>query len=152
VNPPFARRASFGFIRQLSIWLGFAPAELHVLLRLRRHADHVLHDSRRNVRDLIWSFCHTCFFGKGRHMARPHIPNMDDIKSLANEEIRFYALAGVVMSLGAGLELAYFDLFERATKINQDIGASVFYQVLNASTRREMANAAVSGTLAGNRS
>lgn len=83
-------------------------------------------------------------------MARPHIPNMSDIKSLANKEIRFYALAGAIMSLAAGLELAYFDLFERATKINRDIGASFFYLILNASTRRDMTNAAVSGTLTGN--
>jgi hypothetical protein len=80
-------------------------------------------------------------------MATPHIPNINNIKSLANEEIRFYALAGAIMSLGAGLELAYFDLFERATKINRDIAASFFYLVLNASTRRDMADAAVSGVL-----
>ena len=54
------------------------------------------------------------------------------------------------MSLAAGLELAYFDLFERATKINRDMGASFFYLILNASTRRDMTNAAVSRTLTGN--
>jgi hypothetical protein len=83
-------------------------------------------------------------------MPRPHIPNLDDIRSLANEEIRFYALAGAIMSLAAGLELAYFDVFERATKINRDTAASFFYQVLNASTRRDMTNAAVCRVLDGN--
>ena len=75
-------------------------------------------------------------------MPRPHIPNLDDIKS-ANEEIRFYALAGAIMSLAAGLELTYFDVFERATKINRDLAASIFYRILNAATRRDMTNAAV---------
>jgi len=83
-------------------------------------------------------------------MARPHIPNVNDIKSLPNDEIRFYALVGAIMSLAAGLELAYFDLFERATKINRDTGASFFYLILNASTRRDMTHVAVSGALVGN--
>jgi hypothetical protein len=83
-------------------------------------------------------------------MQRPHVPNLDDLKSLANEEIRFYALAGAIMSLAAGLELAYFDVFERATKINRDIAASFFYRILNASTRRDMTNAAVCRVLDGN--
>jgi hypothetical protein len=83
-------------------------------------------------------------------MPRPHIPNLDDIKSLLNEEIRFYALAGAIMSLAAGLELAYFDVFERATKIKRDTAASFFYKVLSASTRRDMTNAAVCGALDGN--
>jgi hypothetical protein len=83
-------------------------------------------------------------------MAKPHVPNLDDLKSLPNEEIRFYALAGAIMSLAAGLELAYFDVFERATKIDRDTTASFFYQVLSASTRREMTNAAVRRVLDGN--
>lgn len=83
-------------------------------------------------------------------MPRPHVPNVDDLKSLANGEIRFYAVAGAIMSLAAGLELAYFDVFERATKINRDIAASFFYQILNASTRRDMTNAAVCRVLDGN--
>jgi hypothetical protein len=85
-----------------------------------------------------------------RRMPRPHVPNLDDLKSLPNEEIRFYALAGAIMSLAAGLELAYFDVFERATKINRDLAASFFYKILNASTRREMTNAAVCRVLDGN--
>jgi hypothetical protein len=83
-------------------------------------------------------------------MPRPHIPNLNDIKSVANEEIRFYAVAGAIMSLAAGLELAYFDVFERATKINRDTAASFFYLILNASTRRDMTNAAVCRALDGN--
>jgi soluble lytic murein transglycosylase-like protein len=82
-------------------------------------------------------------------MPKPHIPNLDDIKS-ANEEIRFYALAGAIMSLAAGLELTYFDVFERATKINRDLAASIFYRILNARTRRDMTNAAVQRALDGN--
>jgi hypothetical protein len=81
---------------------------------------------------------------------KPHVPNLDDIKSLPNEEIRFYALAGAIMSLAAGLELAYFDVFERAANINRDTAASFFYQVLSASTRRDMTNAAVCRVLDGN--
>jgi len=83
-------------------------------------------------------------------MAKPHIPSMADIKSLANEEIRFYALAGAIMSLAAGLELSYFDLFERVTKINRDTAARFFYLIMNASTHRDMANVAVSDALVGN--
>ena len=83
-------------------------------------------------------------------MPRPHIPNLNGIKSVADGEIRFYALAGAIMSLAAGLELAYFDVLERATKINRDTAASFFYMVLNASTRRDMANAAVCRVLNGN--
>jgi hypothetical protein len=79
-------------------------------------------------------------------MAKPHIPNLSDIKSLPNEEIRFYALAGAIMSLAAGLELSYFDLFERATRIKRDTAARVFYLITNASTHRDMANAVVSDT------
>ena len=82
-------------------------------------------------------------------MARPHIPNMNDIKSLPNEEIRFYALAGAIMSLAAGLELAYVDLFECAAKINRDIDVSSFYPNLKAFKRRDKTNAAVLGALAG---
>ena len=82
-------------------------------------------------------------------MPKPHIPNLDDIKS-ANEEIRFYALAGAIMSLAAGLELTYFDVFERATKINRDLAASIFYRISNTSTRRDMTNAAVQRALEGN--
>jgi soluble lytic murein transglycosylase-like protein len=81
-------------------------------------------------------------------MQTPHIPNLGDIKS-ANEEIRFYALAGAIMSLAAGLELSYFDVFERATKINRDLAASIFYRILNTSTRRDMTNAAVQRALEG---
>jgi hypothetical protein len=83
-------------------------------------------------------------------MPRSHVPNLDDIKSLANEEIRFYALAGAIMSLAAGLELAYFDVFERATKINRDLAASFFYKIFSAWTRREMTDAAVRRVLEGN--
>jgi hypothetical protein len=54
------------------------------------------------------------------------------------------------MSLSAGPELAYFDVFERATKINRDTAASFFYKVSNASTRRDMTNAALCRALDGN--
>jgi hypothetical protein len=47
-------------------------------------------------------------------MATPHIPDLDAIRALPNPEIKFYAIIGAVMSLGAGLELAYFDVFEKA--------------------------------------
>jgi soluble lytic murein transglycosylase-like protein len=82
-------------------------------------------------------------------MQTPHIPNLGDIKS-ANEEIRFYALAGAIMSLAAGLELTYFDVFERATKINRELAASFFYKIWSASTRRDIADAAVQRALDGN--
>jgi hypothetical protein len=81
-------------------------------------------------------------------MQTPHIPNLGVIKS-ANEEIRFYALAGAIMSLAAGLELTYFDVFERATKINRELAASFFYKRWSASTRRDIADAAVQRALDG---
>lgn len=37
----------------------------------------------------------------------PHVPNIADIKSLPNAEIRFYALSGAIMSLAANLELRF---------------------------------------------
>jgi hypothetical protein len=54
------------------------------------------------------------------------------------------------MSLAAGLELAYFDVSDRAIKINRDTAASFFYLILSASTRRNMTNAAVCRALDGN--
>jgi hypothetical protein len=83
-------------------------------------------------------------------MARPHIPDTNAIRSLVNNaEIRFYALAGAIISLAAGLELIYFDLFERATRLLHDTAARNFYQVSSATARRDMAKAAVSSMIAG---
>jgi len=61
-----------------------------------------------------------------------------------------FGLAGAIMSLAAGLELTYFDVFERATKINRELAASFFYKIWSASTRRDIADAAVQRALDGN--
>src|ERR1700730_12499829 len=61
-----------------------------------------------------------------------------------------FGLAGAIMSLAAGLELTYFDVFERATKINRELAASFFYKKWSASTRRDIADAAVQRALDGN--
>jgi hypothetical protein len=76
-------------------------------------------------------------------MTTPHIPNLNAIRALPNPEIKFYAIIGAVMSLGAGLELAYFDIFEKATRLDQKMAASIFYKVRNTGTRREIADTAM---------
>ena len=76
-------------------------------------------------------------------MATPHIPDLVSIRALPNSEIKFYAILGAVMSLGAGLELAYFDVFEKATRLDRKMAASLFYKILNTSTRRDMADVAM---------
>jgi hypothetical protein len=77
------------------------------------------------------------------HMATPHNPNLSAVQALPNPEIKFYAIIGAVMSLGTGLELAYFDVFEKATRLDQKMAASIFYKILNTSTRRDVADIAM---------
>lgn len=80
-------------------------------------------------------------------MPDPHIPNLDAISALPDKEIQFYAAVGAVMSLHAGLEQDYFYIFEQATKLERGRAARIFYEVRNASTRREMADHAIRPTL-----
>jgi hypothetical protein len=82
-------------------------------------------------------------------MATPHIPDLDSIRALPNQEIKFYAIIGAVISLGAGLELAYFDVFEKATSLDRKMAASIFYEVRNTSTRRDIADKAMHCALDG---
>jgi hypothetical protein len=82
-------------------------------------------------------------------MATPHIPDLDYIRALPNQEVKFYAIIGAVISLGAGLELAYFDVFERATRLDRKMAASLFYEVRNTSTRRDIADKAMHCALDG---
>lgn len=46
-------------------------------------------------------------------MAKPHILDLNTVRTLSNPEIKFYAVIGAVMSLGAELELAYFECSRR---------------------------------------
>ena len=80
-------------------------------------------------------------------MAKPHFPNLAALRKLPDVEIRFYAVIGAVMSLTAALEIAYFDVFRKATKLQKEIAAAIFYQVLNTSTRRDMAGNALAQAL-----
>jgi hypothetical protein len=82
-------------------------------------------------------------------MATPHIPDLVSILALPNQEIKFYAIIGAVISLGAGLELAYFDVFEKATGLDRKMAASIFYGVRNTSTRRDIADKAMRCALDG---
>jgi hypothetical protein len=76
-------------------------------------------------------------------MAAPHIPDLVSILALPNPEIKFYAIIGAVISLGAGLELAYFDVFEKATRLDRKMAASIFYKIKNTGTRRDVADIAM---------
>jgi hypothetical protein len=82
-------------------------------------------------------------------MADQHVPDLNAIRTLPNPEIKFYATIGAVISLGAALELAYFDVFEKATKLNQTMAASIFYEVKNTSARRDIADSAMRVALHG---
>jgi hypothetical protein len=80
-------------------------------------------------------------------MATPHIPNLSAIKTVEDPEVAFYAVVGAAMSLAANLELSYFRVFYGATGLAKASAARVFYAVRNASTRRDMADAAIRPTL-----
>lgn len=46
-------------------------------------------------------------------MARHHIPDLAALEALPNQEIKFYAIVGAVISLSAALELASLDVYQR---------------------------------------
>lgn len=72
-------------------------------------------------------------------MARPHIPDLVNIRALESDEIKFYAVIGAAVSLTAGLELALFDVFEKATGLGHIIAAKIFYGTQNTGARRDIA-------------
>jgi len=79
--------------------------------------------------------------------AKSHIPNVAAITALKDREIAFLAATGAAMSLAAGLEVSYFRVFQKAVNLAEPVAARVFYAVMNASTRRDMADAAIRPTL-----
>lgn len=76
-------------------------------------------------------------------MNEPHRPNLDAIQVLANKEIQFYAVAGVVVSLAGTLEATLFDIFHKGSGLDRDLALEIFFKVKIAPYRREMADAAM---------
>jgi len=83
-------------------------------------------------------------------MAHPHIPDLAAIDALPNLEIRFYAILGAAISLSAGLELTYLDIFILGERIHPKAAAKVFYETapkakpMNAAKQRDRALNAMS--------
>jgi hypothetical protein len=80
-------------------------------------------------------------------MIKSHMPSMAALEAVEDPEVAFYAVAGAAMSLAANLELSYFRTFFAAVGLAEGAAARVFYAVRNASTRRDMADAAIRPTL-----
>lgn len=80
-------------------------------------------------------------------MTEAHIPSIAALEAVQDPEVAFYAVVGAAMSLAANLELSYFRVFYAAAGLGQETAARVFYAVRNASTRRDMADAAIRSKL-----
>jgi len=80
-------------------------------------------------------------------LIRPYVPDLNELSKLS-DEFRLYAIIGVLMSLSAGFELAYFELFRKASGMNADLARKVFYKVRSDEARQGMAEAAVQHHLA----
>ncbi len=76
-------------------------------------------------------------------MAKHHIPRLGAIQTLPNKEIRFYATVGAAISLAAGLELSFLDIFQKATGMDRELAALIMYNNRNASYRRDAADVAM---------
>ncbi len=82
-------------------------------------------------------------------MNRPHIPNLDIIRALPNTEVKFYAIVGAAISLTAALELAFYDIFEKATGLARPMAGKIFYGTTALAARRDIAFAVMDLRLAG---
>jgi hypothetical protein len=82
-------------------------------------------------------------------LSHPHLPDLHAIRSSDNQEMRFYAIVGAVISLGGALEVACFEIFRHALGLSEKHGASIFYKVESPSGRRDTAEAAMSAHLEG---
>lgn len=76
-------------------------------------------------------------------MAGHHVPDLDAIQQLPNQEIRFYATIGAAISLASALELSFLDIFQKATGLDRGLCAQIMYNNRNASYRRDAANVAM---------
>ncbi len=80
-------------------------------------------------------------------MPRPHIPDLAAIEALPNQQIRFYAIVGAVISLTAGLEMALLDVFVKGLNIRRDTASVLLFKAKNSSLQRDMATAAMTDRL-----
>ncbi len=81
-------------------------------------------------------------------MPKPHVPNLDLIPNL-DDEVRFYATIGVIISMWGAFEQTLFRFFEKASGMPHDLAASVYYQVRSDEARNDMTNQAMLHKLAG---
>jgi hypothetical protein len=82
-------------------------------------------------------------------MAGFQIPDLDALAKMPDQEIRFYAIVGVLMSVTGALERLEFSTFQKGTQLPEDAAASIFYEVLNDSARSSMARAAMDYRVSG---
>ncbi|MCH7889438.1 MAG: hypothetical protein IIA00_09190 [Proteobacteria bacterium] len=76
-------------------------------------------------------------------MARHHIPDLAALEALPNQEIKFYAIVGAVISLSAALELASVDVYQKSLGIERDLAIRLLYGIRSSSFRRDQANTAM---------
>ena len=78
-------------------------------------------------------------------MPKPHIPDLDRVPVL-DDEVRFYATIGIIVSVSGALERTLFQFYEKATG---EMAAPVYYRARTDADRREMTNKAMRRLLAG---
>lgn len=82
-------------------------------------------------------------------MPKPHVPDLDALSRVQDDELRFYAIIGVLVSLHAGLELTLFEFFAKACGLKREMAATIYYKVKSDEAREGMADGAMSCRLSG---
>ena len=78
-----------------------------------------------------------------------HIPDLAKIQALPSQEIKFYAAVGAAISLAAGLELLFLDIFQTGTGLERDLALRIIYSNRNTSNQRDVALSVMSHKLKG---
>lgn len=84
-------------------------------------------------------------------MSSPDTPSLTAIANVEDKQIRFYAIVGATISLTAKLEDLFFQIFYRATGLDNDVIASILFEIKNSSTVRDIVMAAMDSTLKSNK-
>jgi hypothetical protein len=82
-------------------------------------------------------------------MARSHIPDLDALDRLSDQQSRFYAAIGVVVSLAAAIELTVFDIFKKALALDNKAAGALLFKIRNVTVQRDKAIEAMNSKLAG---
>jgi hypothetical protein len=83
-------------------------------------------------------------------MSKPHIPDLAKIDATKNLEVKFYAMTGAIVSLSGMLEGRLFEIFQKGTQLPDVVASTIFFKVLNAAYRHDLAETAVKHRIAGN--